>query len=37
MEMVEYDPERVIADDFDAIFEEWHDGTFAENAMSRDV
>lgn len=34
MEMVEYDPEEVLAEDFDAIFQEWLEGTFGQDAMS---
>lgn len=35
MEMVEYDPHQVVAEDFDAIFLEWLDGTFAQDSMSQ--
>ncbi|MFD2189890.1 YfcL family protein [Pistricoccus aurantiacus] len=34
MEMAEYEPENVEPEDFDALFAEWLEGTFAEDAMS---
>ncbi|WP_161598988.1 YfcL family protein [Aidingimonas lacisalsi] len=36
MEMVEYDPENVLAEDFDDVFLEWLNDAFTNDAMSQD-
>ncbi|GHC27255.1 YfcL family protein [Aidingimonas halophila] len=35
MEMVEYDPENVVPEDFDDVFLEWLNNAFADDAMSQ--